>query len=147
MSLTALDTDQLPRYFAAREHSAVGLGRMVPDASGATPEQQADREAAFKAIKIATQGLVRSGAIERLQRGRNGHRAEYALSFRGTENAPLESTETVPLRGTKSVPLGGLNPSPQGTTEEPLEELPRRTGRFTQAPYLEPVDNDERKTA
>jgi hypothetical protein len=146
MSLTALDTGQPPRYFAKREASAYGIGRVVADlADGLTEQQHAARDAAFQAVKVATQGLVRSGAIERLQRGRQGHRAEFALRFRGTKSLPLESREFLPLQSTESLPTGVGRAYPQGTTEEPQEELPRRTPRFTEASHLQPVDNDEQE--
>jgi hypothetical protein len=148
MALTALDTDQPPRYFASREESAFGLGRRVADGHTTDPDEIAARDAAFKAVKLAVQGLVKCGAIERLQRGRSGRRAEFAVTFRGTKSVPLKGTESVPLRGTKSVPAGVRNPSPQGTTDEPQEELGRRTPRFTEASHLQPVDNsDERRSA
>ena len=85
MSLMAMDRDTPPRYFASREESAYGLGRFVPDephpldanAEVATLE----REAAFQRVKIATAGLVRSGAITRTRRGQAGNRAEFVLSY------------------------------------------------------------------
>lgn len=145
MSYTAIDSDQPPRYFAAREESAFGIGRMIADKTTTDPSALAAREAAFKAVKLATQGLVRLGAIDRVERGRNGHRAVYALTFRGTNSVPLKGTNSVPLRGTNSVPLGGRIPSPLGTTEEPQEELHRRTPRFTDASHLQPVENSEQE--
>ncbi len=143
MALTALDSDQQPRYFASREESAFALGRMIADKTTTDPSALAAREAAFKAVKLATQGLVRLGAIDRIERGRNGHRAVYGVTFRGTKSVPLNGTESVPLRGTKSVPQGVRNPSPLGTTEEPQEELPGRTPRFTEASHLHSVDGVE----
>lgn len=80
MSLRALDSDSPPRYFASREETALALGRRVPDA-GADDAGDAERQAAFQAIKEATAGLIRTGAIKRTRIGGNGRRAEYALVY------------------------------------------------------------------
>lgn len=142
MAHTALDSARPPLYFGSRERSAYGIGRMVEDdRDDLTIQERNDRAAAFQAVKVATQGLIRLGAIERVQRGRLGHRATFALTFRGTEFLPLESREFLPHFGTESLPPGVGETYPQGTTEEPQEEQPPRTPRLTQAPHLSPVDN------
>ncbi|NEN06333.1 hypothetical protein G3T36_10640 [Diaminobutyricibacter tongyongensis] len=145
MSLTALDSDNPPRYFAARESSALALGRMVPDAPPQgdpnAPAIEAERAAAFQRVKIATQGLVQAGAIRNARRGREGTRAEYVLTF-GTESVPLESTENVPLSGSESVPPRGRNPYPRGTTEEHKEQ-PSGESRHPAPPHFWPVDNSK----
>jgi hypothetical protein len=88
MALTALDADNPPRYFAAREQSAIALGRIVPDepdpANPRAAEIIAERQAAFQRIKIATTGLIDAGAIVRLNRGREGRRAEFKLTIGST---------------------------------------------------------------
>lgn len=85
MALTALDTDKRPRYFAAREKSAVALGRLVPDTPSPTDPQYdraiRERAAAFQRVKEAVQGLVAAGAIVSIKRGREGQRAEYELTL------------------------------------------------------------------
>ncbi|WP_146083036.1 MULTISPECIES: hypothetical protein [unclassified Rathayibacter] len=110
MSLKAMDQDKPPRYFAAREESAYGLGRLVPDEphpfDANAAEATLDREAAFQRVKIATAGLVKAGAIERTRRGQAGNRAEYVLSY----GQPIQ-----PIRGTQSVPLKPVDNSPWGT--------------------------------
>jgi hypothetical protein len=145
MSLTALDSDTPPKYFAARESSALALGRMVPDAPDPQDPDatsiEAERNAAFQRVKLATQGLVKAGAIRNVRRGREGSRAEFVLIF-GTESVPLESTESVPLSGSESVPPGGRNPYPQGTTEEYKEPHPGSTSP-RRAPHFRSVDNSE----
>ncbi|GAA4145337.1 hypothetical protein [Leifsonia shinshuensis] len=148
MALTALDSDQPPRYFASREESAYGLGRMVEDKTTLDPRAIGARDAAFWAVKTAVQGLVKSGAIERKQRGRNGRRAEFVLTFRGGQSHHQKGGESHPGWGGDSHLEGVGNSTPQGTTEEPQEELQRRTPRFTEASHLQPVDNsDERQSA
>ncbi|MEO7017241.1 MAG: hypothetical protein ABI067_11975 [Leifsonia sp.] len=150
MSHTALDSDRPPRYFAAREASALALGRMVPDApdpdASNAPEIQAERLAAFQRVKIATQGLVKAGAIRNVRRGREGTRAEYALTFgaqlNGTNSVPLESSESVPLSESESVPRQGRNPYPQGTTEDYKEQHSGKS-RHPASPHFAPVDNSE----
>jgi hypothetical protein len=129
MSHRALDSDKPPRYFAARESSALALGRIVPDqpdpfgpAAGAINRE---REAAFQRVKIATQGLVKARAIRSIRRGREGSRAEYAIAFDGmlaitpgTPDVPLEGTSDVPLSGSSNVHSPVRQTYPQGTTEE-----------------------------
>jgi hypothetical protein len=157
MALKALDADKPPRYFAAREESAVGLGRRVPDEPAPDdPDHGAImqvREAAFQRVKIATQGLIKAGAIERTRRGREGQRAEFVLSFgiprrasSGTDSVPLEGTESVPLSGSDSVPTGVRNPYPQGTTEEPQGEDGEDMGRETRPPHVPPPRNSDTRT-
>lgn len=85
MAYTARDTDTPPIYFARREESAFALGRMVPDSPAPDDPQreqiEAERAAAFQAVKVAVAGLVRSGAIERRTVGGKGRRAVYAMTF------------------------------------------------------------------
>lgn len=148
MAFTALDSDQPPRYFASREESAYGLGRMVADRNTSDPVALAERASAFQLVKVATQGLVESGAIERVERGRSGHRAVFALTFRGKGALPIERKSRLPRNSKPSLPDGVSATYPLGTTDESQEELPGRTPRFTQAPRLRSVDNtDERKSA
>lgn len=152
MAFTALDADNPPRYFAAREQTAIALGRVVPDAvSPDDPrfaEVEAERSAAFQRVKLAIQGLVRSGAIARSRRGREGQRAEFELVFRSVENEQVAGTDSVPLAGTDSVPLSESesvpqqvrNPYPQGTTQEYKEPTRGKTSRDG-ASHLRPVDS------
>jgi hypothetical protein len=143
MSLIALDADTPPRYFGARESSAFGLGRKIPDAPNeldpAAEAKHLEREAAFYAVKIAVQGLVAAGAIQRLKRGREGTRAEFALTY-GRESLPLERRKFLPLSGVDSLPASGGNSSPQGTTNEPQETTQRETPSM-QRTSLAPVEN------
>jgi hypothetical protein len=125
MAHTALDTDKPPRYFASREASALALGRMVPDAPDLLdPDSariEAERAAAFQRVKIATQGLVSLGAISRIRRGREGSRAEFAITL-GTQNVPpvkyaIRTPQRLAKRtsrGTQSVPPRNKR-SQQGT--------------------------------
>ena len=150
MAHRALDSDKPPRYFAARESSALALGRIVPDQPDPfDPDADAinrEREAAFQRVKIATQGLVRVHAIRSVRRGREGARAEYAIAFDGMltitpsrENVPLEGTENVPLSGLQNVPSPVRNTYPQGTTEEYKEPA---TGEISDPAltHVHPVD-------
>jgi hypothetical protein len=154
MAHTALDADVPPRYFAAREHSAVALGRLVPDAPDPSSPDAAvvirERAAAFQRVKLATQGLVRARAIVSSRRGREGQRAEYKLTFGAVGTGDSEGTESVPLTGTESVPLSESktvlhpvrNAYPQGITQE----QPRDTRRETPVPaatYVRPVERSE----
>jgi hypothetical protein len=88
MALTALDADNPPRYFASRESSAVALGRRLPErveeSDPTFSSVEKERDAAFSRVKVATQGLVKSGAIRNVKRGREGQRAEYALTFQSS---------------------------------------------------------------
>lgn len=149
MALHALDGDATPKYFMGREQTAIGLGRRIPDAprpddpNGAEVERQ--RTAAFEAIKTATRGLVKAGAIRNVMRGREGRRAEFQLTLtpvdnllplemRGRKNLPLKGRKNLPLAGRKFLPGGEGKTFPQGTTEEPLEEQhggPTSTRRTT----------------
>jgi hypothetical protein len=154
MAQTALDADLPPRYFAAREHSAIALGRLVPDAPDpSAPDAAAvlrERAAAFQRVKLATQGLVRARAIVSVRRGREGQRAEYILTFGAVETGDSAGTESVPLAGTESVPLSGSksvlqpvpNPYPQGATQEP-PRLTRRETPVPAAPHVRPVERSE----
>lgn len=154
MSLIALDSDRPPRYFAAREASALALGRQVPDAPDpldpAASSITAVREAAFQRVKLATQGLARAGAIRNLRRGREGTRAEYELTFSavlsGTESVPQVRTQNVPLSGSDNVLQKVRNPYPQGTTEENKEYGEEHHGS-TAPSHLSPVEKPaERKS-
>jgi hypothetical protein len=154
MSNTALDTDAQPRYFASREASALALGRIVPDRVAPDDPNhgaiEAEREAAFQRVKLATQALVAAGAISSIKRGREGQRAEYALSFatvenasaRGTENVPLTGTENVPLSGSKSVRQPGRKPYPQGELRNHKEKRRGQTPA-ERVPHFGPVDNEK----
>lgn len=158
MAHTALDADVPPRYFASREQSALALGRMVPERptpdDARAAQMDAERAAAFQRVKTATQGLVRAGAIRSLRRGREGQRAEYALTFgavdgsgsRGTDSNPLAGTENVPLSGSDSVLQQVRNPYPQGTTQEPQGITPRETTdpAFT---HVQPVETQTEAAA
>lgn len=157
MCLHALDSDQPPRYFAARESSALGLGRRVPDAPDPLDPDaesiEASREAAFQRVKIATRGLVEARAIKRLQRGREGTRAEFVITLDGllanfgratsTQYVPLQSTQYVPPSGSEYVPRGVRNTYPLGTTDDYKEP---DTGKY-RAPaltHVRPVENANR---
>jgi len=159
MALTALDSGTPPTYFAARESSALALGRIVPDQPNADDPDREDieksRAAAFEAVRVATQGLVRTGAIRNVRRGREGQRAEYALTLgpvenlegeedRGRKILPLGPRKILPLRSRKFLDTGAGNSCPQGTTEEPLQEQHpgRRSPRATTSPV--PVENSQR---
>jgi hypothetical protein len=162
MSLTALDNDKPPRYFASRETTAVAFGRTVPDqpdpTDPAAEEIDRMRDAAFKPVETALRGLKSKGAIRKIRDGRGGTTAAFALVFepvdnfrlggaRGTENVTLETTEIVTLRGTKTVPPGVGKPYPLGTREEQEEEQGEEDNA-TQATILSsPVDNFLSKTA
>jgi hypothetical protein len=153
MAQTALDADVPPRYFAAREHSAVALGRLVPDApdpgSPDAVEVRRQRAAAFQRVKLATQGLVRARAIVSARRGREGQRAEYKLTFGAVDSGDSEGTDSVPLSGTESVPLSESktvlqpvrNAYPQGITQEPTRDI-RREPPVPAAPYVHPVESE-----
>lgn len=141
MALTALDTDQPPRYFASREESAYGLGRMVEDKFATDPRAVSARDAAFWAVKVAVQGLVKAGAIERKQRGRNGRRAEFVLTFKGGQSHPQKSRESHPRWGGDSQREGGGDATPQGTTDEPPDDqTPTNTPAYPSTSPA-PVDN------
>ena len=88
MALTALDGDQPPRYFDSREASALAIGRRVADEVPGQPD--AERLAAFEAVKVATRGLVNLKAIERVKTGHRGQRSEYAVRL---DSALTKSTD------------------------------------------------------
>lgn len=151
MAYTALDADKPPRYFASREQTAIALGRMVPDAVSPDDDRfaevEAERTAAFQRVKLAVQGLVKAGAIERVRRGREGQRAEFVLVFGSVENGEHLGTHSVPLDGTHSVPLSESDsvlqqvrdPYPQGTTQEHKEPSPGITSP-PRVSHVAPVD-------
>lgn len=158
MALTAKDTDAQPRYFAARESSALALGRRVEDAphpdDPRAAEIERDRSAAFARVKVATSGLVRAGAIKSIRRGREGQRAEYALLLRpvesgpismprGSESDPLGRSEYVPLAGSNSDQQHGRKATPQGTSEEPPEDRYPGTISLNSTTSLGAVDSTD----
>lgn len=144
MSLHALDRDIPPRYFMRREGTAVAFGRKIPDEpdpeSPDAEDVRRERAAAFQRIKIATQGLVKKGAIRRVRRGREGVIAEYALIFGGTSHVPLIGTPDVPLSESPRVPHSVRDAYPQGTTEEQQDKGRGRTPGPA-APHLHPVES------
>ncbi|QIS39074.1 hypothetical protein [Clavibacter capsici] len=91
MALRALDTDSPPRYFAARESTALALGHRVPDEPDPddpdADAKTAERERAFQRVKVAVRGLVNAGAITRLHAGREGQRAVFAITLGGPRDA------------------------------------------------------------
>ncbi|MFC7927690.1 hypothetical protein [Microbacterium laevaniformans] len=165
MALTALDSGQPPIYFDSREASALALGRIVPNA--VQPEDpdfdEVDRErtAAFQRVKVAVQGLIALGAIQRVRQGGNGRRAEYAIML----NAPASlSTDEFRKRALKvrRTTLTGVRPTyrlgyggrtPQGYGERtPYENRGGQgtTGGTTSpnaSTSLGPVDGSGRESA
>lgn len=156
MALRALDKDQPPRYFAAREESAYGLGRRVPDEPAPDdPDHdrlQQQRAAAFQSVKVAIQGLAKKGAIRRARRGREGQRAEYILAFdepagqtESRTGLPLESRTGIPHSELSALPAGVGRAYPQGTTEEPQGEDGEDMGCGTRPSHVSsPRDSDAR---
>lgn len=129
MAVTALDEDDPPRYFDSRESSALALGRRVPD--GGSAEADAERGAAFQAVKVAVAGLVAVGALRRLKQGKAGQRAEFAIAL--DLGAARSSAEYRRRRGVgnsyprsvgNSYPTGYAIPTAEGyavpTPKEPL---------------------------
>lgn len=111
MTLTALDGDAEPRYWAKREVLAHALGHLIPDApmpgDPNEPETNAARERAFYAVKTAVRGLVNAGAIERLRLGRIGQTAAYRITLTGSpvvEKTPAITGLSPPQIGGKSTP-------------------------------------------
>ncbi|MEY9851251.1 hypothetical protein ABH923_000929 [Leifsonia sp. EB41] len=154
MAHTAKDADQPPRYFASREASAFGIGRMVPDEPDLVDPRHdqkcAERKAAFQAVKVAVKGLVDVRAIKQLRAGAEGVRAEYALTFEGLSLEGRKSLQAEVGNSYRkrrdSKPVAFEIPTPQEYQEpqEPTrgEISPKR------ASHLQPVDNsDERKSA
>ncbi|MEH3088731.1 MAG: hypothetical protein PGN24_03720 [Microbacterium arborescens] len=162
MALTSLDDDSPPRYFDAREASALALGRRVRDPVDLDhpdrDEVELERKAAFSAVREAVDGLTKLGAIRRLKPGRIGRRAEFAIvidvaksvttdEFKKRNGADgrrkslsLEARESLSLKRRKFLDSGVGNPYPQGTTKEPLNT---REGTTSPEPAtsLGPVDN------
>jgi hypothetical protein len=145
MALTALDTDKSPRYFAARESSALALGRLVPDAPTSdnprADEINAERAAAFQRVKEALAGLVKAKAIERVRSGRPGQRAEFVLKV---------GTDSVPLAGTDSDPSQVRIPYATGTDSVPPRNHRnhrnyREDNLTTASTSLDPVENEREK--
>lgn len=153
MCLTALDSDERPRYFDSREAMALFLGRRVTD-------HGPDRAAAFQAVKVALQGLVKVGALERVRKGGNGRRAEYILRL--DVDASLSTAEgrrraagvgrAYPSGVRPPYQLGYAEPTdevgrayPSGIEEpqEPQEEL----SRLNETTSLGPVDNQRGRAA
>lgn len=149
MCLTALDTDEHPRYFDSREASALFLGRRVPDAG-------AERDAAFQRVKIATRGLIAIGAINRTKQGGNGRRAEFEIVLDSVASlstaearkrtAGVRRTTPSGVRRTTQLgyverPVGGRRTYPSGIEEpqEPREEI--QVTNATTSPG--PVDNSQ----
>jgi hypothetical protein len=69
MAFRARDTDVPPKFYEGREACAVALGRMTPaepapgDTSRRAEEYRKARRADFEAVRVATQALVKAGAI------------------------------------------------------------------------------------
>lgn len=138
MSMTALDDDPTPRYFDSRESSALALGRRVVDDGYGDEADQRERAAAFEAVRVALNGLVALGAVDRVKTGRNGRRSEYAirldvLASRASAEFTKRRSKVRPKPGsawTQSQGEPGLkarvgldskpgSPCPSGTTKEP----------------------------
>lgn len=127
MARTAVDTDEIPRYFKSRDETVTALGRMVPDP---VPESHPDhaaierkRAAAFQALKVAIADLVRAGLVERVKRGQRGQRAEYVLrldSALGLSTSSLPAQVGDPYRIEKGIP-----------TPDSRQPLPLRKDRKT----------------
>ncbi len=145
MALTALDTDQAPRYFAARESSALALGRLVPDApepdDPRAEEINAERAAAFQRVKEATAGLIKAKAIERVRSGRTGQRAEFVLRL-GTESRLLVGTDSNISNG--RIPYaGGTESGPPRINRNHRNN--KKDNLDTASTSLDPVDNELEK--
>jgi hypothetical protein len=91
------------RYFAGRESSAIALGFLAPDNGS---------EAAFRAVKRATQELVSTGAVTRLRFGGNGHRAEFELNLDSSKPPNFRGNHLALLPGRRE--LGAKKATPQG---------------------------------
>lgn len=174
MAQTALDTDQLPRYFGSREMSAYGIGLVVAD-SDVTKYARRRRNSAFELLRRATNGLIAAGAITQTRGGRIGQHAEFTVltsvtvedlsealaKLRERANNPLalpdegdnsllalDSNSSSPLQTQRTVGERGNESMAPRNHDDPREELRRRTPQFTEAPHLRPVDNsDGRKSA
>ena len=168
MSLTAMDQDETPRYFDSREAAALGIGRKVADRPK-NEKEQAERAAAFQAVKDAISGLVKLEAIERTKVGGNGRRAEFAIVLnvartRLTDEftarsssrrnlpprrrrSPSGGRSTLPLRGRPDLPVG-VGPTYQlekvGPTPQEKQEEPGTTrGHTSPEPTTSPVPVDK----
>lgn len=154
MCLTALDADQPPRYYDSREASALILGRRVPDFAPDDEPTELERDAAFKAVKVALNGLVKLGAIKRFRVGGNGRRAVYDLVLDarasastaehrrrkvGGRRASPAGVRSASQLGDVRLPVGGRSQSPLGgkETQGGQEEL----GRPNETTSPDPVDN------
>lgn len=154
MCLTALDADSPPRYYDSREASALILGRRVANATPEDEDAEREREAAFKAVKVALNGLVKVGAVKRLRVGGNGRRAVYGMVLDTTASLATVEHRRRQVAGRRASPagvrrasqlgdcerpVGGRSQSPLGVKEhkEEEEELERLNGTTS----LGPVDN------
>lgn len=159
MAVTALDEDQPPRYFDSRESSALALGRRVPDPG--TSEADAERSAAFQAVKVALSGLTALGAVRRLKAGRAGQRAEYAIALdiaqarasaefrqrRGVRNSyPSEVRNSYPTRYGFPTPEGYGIPTPKEQLRNHKEQGRGTSASSTSTTSLAAVDNEQSAT-
>lgn len=157
MCARALDQDNPPRYFAAREESALFLGRRVPDAVAKSDPSHSDvereRKVAFKRLEEAMTGLMRLGAVKSVTRGGNGRRAVRAIVL---DVSASKATDEYQRR---SCPPSNGQVAPRRTGDLPPVErgvAPRRTGalgtrgeqdqqqeetRPNETTSLDPVDN------
>ncbi len=158
MAMTALDDDPTPRYFAAREASALALGRRVVDDGYGDDNDQLERDSAFQAVKVALNGLVAMGAIDRVVTGRNGRRSEYAIRLDAVASATTpEVIKRLASKVGRTYRQGYAGPTPkgranlppkvgrtypQGTTEEPQEQTTGTTSTSSTT-SLAPVDSAE----
>lgn len=94
MALTCKDSDKDPKYWAGREGMALALGVEL-------------NPAGVQRIKRALSQLMKAGAVERIELGRNGRRSEYKLCI----TPPAEPLKGV-FRGTPGVPLRGTHSDP-----------------------------------
>ncbi|MCM3779871.1 hypothetical protein [Microbacterium hydrocarbonoxydans] len=162
MCLTALDADKPPRYFDSREALALILGRRVPDYAPEDEDGERERDAAFKAVKVALNGLVKLGAIKRYRVGGNGRRAVYDLVLDATASQRTaehrarkvggRSASPAGVRSTSQLgdaqpPVGGRSQSPLGGKEK--QERQEESDRLNGTTSLEPMDNfaDPRRAA
>ncbi|WP_168220927.1 hypothetical protein [Actinomadura sp. WMMA1423] len=143
MALVSLDADDPPMFWGGRADLVAALGRELPDEDDESPEAALARQAAFKAVRDATNQLAKRGAICLVRAARGGRRQKWALNLRRSqvhenradsgsgeeaadENRAPEGDENRAQRRTKNV---------QEVHEDraPIEKEPRGDRRISQS--------------
>lgn len=155
MALTALDSENPPKYWGGREKLATALGYDVPEEPPASErgpwaeEVHRQRAKAFQAVKQTLRELIKAGAIIRIRQGQYKSNAEYELCL--TPEAAFETRGRISNATPQDfrvsnarVPAEQDPWGMQGVTEQPPKGVTERPSRgVTEQPPYEYEEKEE----